>query len=129
MCIFSVVHMWRNRGFPTLGYMLLTRDLRQRCLASLLDTLDSLTSDLTAVIFHIPPHKYSYSPLLAGFLTNFRPIRVKRWRMPYACAGNPTTSAHLSKFVSSSVALGLYTLATSFVQSWAAWRVPPLRWS
>ena len=47
-----------KQGFPHSRLYAISRShhltLRQRCLASLLDMLDSLTSDLTAVIFHIP---------------------------------------------------------------------------
>ena len=77
----DVYLLWRNWGFPTLGYMPLTL-FRQRCLRSFLDTLD-LPLGLDCCNFpssHV--HEYSYSPLVAGFHTNFQPIRAKRWRPP-----------------------------------------------
>ena len=71
-----------KQGFPHSRLYAFNSGSQTALSASLLDTLDLLTSDLTAVIFHIPPHKYSHSPLLAGSFTNFWPIRVKRWHPP-----------------------------------------------
>ena len=78
--------VWRNRGFPTLGHKPFAGPTvySKTALFSILASHARLTDlGLDRCNFpYPPPHEYSYSPLLAGCFTNFRPIRAKRWHPP-----------------------------------------------
>ena len=71
-----------------------------------------------------PTHEYSYSPLVAGFLTNFRPTRAKRWCPPPLRMRGELHHFHLTVKIHQ-FQLDFWPVHTCY-ESWAARRNPPL---